>query len=568
MFMIVKFKRFYLFLLLFVFLFPGLSMAEELEVNPIFDDQQIVVSESSFAEVELKEEKNNEIKIEKKQFNIYLDRETILKGYTVSAFDDYIKLSLVPGILDNDTDVLFEEILDSEMIFPWSLKKISSVVQFEFVNKKAYDNHKPFYIQLNYDDSDQNYKQVFFYDKGQNLWRPLPTKDYPEERFVRSLIHLPYARLAVFSYPGVEITGKASWYKFKGGNFTASTVYPKGSLLRVYNKENNKHVDVVVNDFGPERDKFPDRVLDLDYEAFKKIAGSGSGVVDVIIEPLNIVKDNFNRTLGVGSGVNNQPEINSVAAILIDEAGERIVFEKNADQVMPVASLSKLLSTLTFFSIDNNVNRLEEIIKYSLQDEEYNHQYFNKWQVARINLSGGDELSIKDVVYSSLVRSANNMVETMVRVSGLSRDNFIKKMNSIVKELNLDSSKFFEPTGLDKKNVSTAREFALIARAALNNKIIAEASTTKSYRFFTRNDNSLKLRYNSSDLVLNNNYSGFKIVGSKTGYIDDSSGYCLVTRIDVAGKKYTAVILNSLSREQSFKEMLDLLNFAVFDSKK
>lgn len=544
-------------------------MAEELNIDPAFDDQQVFQSdENSFVEIKLSEEKIDAINIDKKQFNIYLDRETILKGYTVSAFDDYIKLSLVPGILDNDTDVLLEEILDSEMSFPWSLKKISSVVQFEFVNKTAYDNHKPFYIQLNYDENDQNYKQVFFYDKGQNLWRPLPTKDYPEEKFVRSLIHLPYARLAVFSYPGIEISGKASWYKFKGGDFTASTVYPKGSLLRVYNKENNKYVDVVVNDFGPERDKFPDRVLDLDYEAFKKIAGSGAGVIDVFIEPLNVPRDNFGRILGVGLGVNNQPGINSVSAVLIDEEKGRVVFEKNADQIMPVASLSKLLSTLTFFSIDNNINRLEEIVKYSLQDEEYNHQYFNKWQVARINLSGGDELSIKDAVYSSLVRSANNMVETLVRVSGLSRDDFIKKMNSIVKELDLSSSKFFEPTGLDKKNVSTAREFALIAQMALDNKVIAEASTTKSYRFFTRNDNSLKLRYNSSDLVLNNNYSGFKIIGSKTGYIDDSSGYCLVTRIDVAGKKYTAVILNSLSREQSFKEMLDLLNFAIFDSKK
>lgn len=552
-----------------VFFIPSLLMAEELNIDPAFDDQQVFQSdENSFVEIKLSEEKIDAINIDKKQFNIYLDRETILKGYTVSAFDDYIKLSLVPGILDNDTDVLLEEILDSEMSFPWSLKKISSVVQFEFVNKTAYDNHKPFYIQLNYDENDQNYKQVFFYDKGQNLWRPLPTKDYPEEKFVRSLIHLPYARLAVFSYPGIEISGKASWYKFKGGDFTASTVYPKGSLLRVYNKENNKYVDVVVNDFGPERDKFPDRVLDLDYEAFKKIAGSGAGVIDVFIEPLNVPRDNFGRILGVGLGVNNQPGINSVSAVLIDEEKGRVVFEKNADQIMPVASLSKLLSTLTFFSIDNNINRLEEIVKYSLQDEEYNHQYFNKWQVARINLSGGDELSIKDAVYSSLVRSANNMVETLVRVSGLSRDDFIKKMNSIVKELDLSSSKFFEPTGLDKKNVSTAREFALIAQMALDNKVIAEASTTKSYRFFTRNDNSLKLRYNSSDLVLNNNYSGFKIIGSKTGYIDDSSGYCLVTRIDVAGKKYTAVILNSLSREQSFKEMLDLLNFAIFDSKK
>ena len=565
-----KFRNFFLFLTIFIFLFCPyfLIKAQNIEAEVVFDSNQVKnQAEMENTENESVDDQKYGINI-KNVSSIYLDKNTILKGYTVGAFDNYLKLSLVPGILDNDTEVLIEKISDTEMTFPWMLKKISSVVQFEFVNKKAYDNHKPFYIQLNYDEQDLNYKQVFFYDKGQNLWRPLPTKDFPEERFVRSLIHLPYARLAVFSYPKTEISGKASWYKFKNGDFTASTVYPKGSVLRVYNKANKKYVDVVVNDFGPERDKFPDRVLDLDYEAFKKIANKGEGVIDVFIEPLLIPKDSFGRVLNVGLGINSQPQIDSVSAILIKEKNWETVFEKNADQKMSVASLSKLLSTLTFFSVEENESRLEEIVKYKLQDEEYNYQYFNKWQVARITLNGGDELSIKDVVYSALVRSANNMVETMVRVSGLSRDKFIEEMNKIVKDLGLNSSTFFEPTGLDKKNVSTAREFALISKTALDKKIIADASVTKSYKFFTRNDNSLKLRYNSSELVLNNNYPDFKIIGSKTGYIDDSSGYCLVTRIEVKGEKYIAVILNSSSRDQSFKEMLELLNFAVFDSKK
>lgn len=518
----------------------------------------------SFLVFDIKAENSEYLKeIElKNNFSIYLDKETINKGYTVSFYNDYLKLSLVPEILSEDTHVLIEKINEDEMVFPWNLKKLSSVMQFEFLNKSAYDNHKPFYIQFSYDEFDDNYKQVFFYDRGHNLWRPLPTKDYPEEKFVRSLIHLPFARLAIFSYPEVEVLGKASWYKFKGGDFTASTVYPKNSVLRVYNKSNNKHVDVVVNDYGPERAVFPDRILDLDYEAFKKIANKGEGVIDVFIEPLFVPKDDFGRTLGMGFGANNQPQIDSVSAILIRESDEHIVFEKNADQQLPVASLSKLLSTLIFFSDENNQNRMEEIVKYSTQDEDYNHQYFNKWQVARINMNHGDELSIQDIIYSALVRSANNVVETMVRVSGKSRDNFIKEMNNFVLGLGLENSVFYEPTGLDERNVSTAREFALISQKAFENSIISNASVTRSYRFFTRNDNSLKLRYNSSDLVLNNNYKNFKIIGSKTGYISESSGYCLVSRAEIKGEKYLAVILNSKTRAQGFKEMTELLDFA------
>ena len=93
------------------------------------------------------------------------------------------------------------------------------------------------------------------------------------------------------------------------------------------------------------------------------------------------------------------------------------------------------------------------------------------------------------------------------------------------------------------------------------NPIISNASVSKSYSFRTRNDNSLKLRYNSSDLVLKNNFNNFKITGSKTGFLDEA-GYCLVTQAEIKGEKYIAVILKADSREQSFSETIDLFNYA------
>ncbi|MDD3711790.1 MAG: serine hydrolase [Patescibacteria group bacterium] len=499
-----------------------------------------------------------------RNINIRLDKETIAKGYTVSSSDDYLKLSLVPGILSEDTRVLIEEIPDQEMMLPWSLEKESAIFQFEFLNKRAYDNHKPFYIQFSYDNSNNNLKQVFFYDKTCNLWRPLPTWDFPGEKFVRSLIHLPYARIAVFSYPEILSSGQASWYKYKGGNFTASTDFPKGSVLRVKNLENNKIVDVVVNDFGPDRSRFPNRVLDLDYEAFKLIANKGDGLINVSIEPLNVLSDNLGRKLGLNPvGASLEPEVKSISAVLIRESDKEIILEKNADQILPMASLSKIFSVFTFLNIDNNQSRLEEIVNYSDKDEEYNLNYFNKWEIARVNLNDNDTLSIKDLVYSAMVRSANNVVETLVRVSGLSRDQFISKINSWARENGASTIRINEPTGLDKSNVGSAKDIALLASKIFDNQIIKDASISKSYSFVTRNDNSLKLRYNSSDLVLNNNYRNFKIIGSKTGYLDEA-GYCLITRAEIKGEKFIVVILNSPSRARSFSETIDLLNYASY----
>ena len=502
-------------------------------------------------------------KVENKKFNIILDKETILKGYTVSAFSDKLKLSLVPGILSEDTEVIIEEIGDNEVISPWNLNLESPILQFEFKNKAAYDNHKPFYIQFSYNEKNSNYKQVFFYDKNYATWRPLPTWDFPEENFVRSLIHLPYARIAVFSYPEILSVGQASWYKYKGGDFTASPEFPKGSVLRVKNLANGKFVDVTVNDFGPDRSIFPDRILDLDYEAFKKIANKGEGIINISVEPLSVATASFDKKLLVDFGSGEVPEIKSASAILIKEGDKSVLYEKNSEKALPIASLTKLLSVYTFLQEENNSGRLEEIIKYDIKDEEYNFKYFPKWEIALVNLKSGDLLSIKDLIYSALVRSANNVVETLVRVSGLSRDDFIKKINSWAQENGATTVRINEPTGLDKNNVSSAKDLAMLASIIFEDKLISQASITSSYRFTTRNDNSLKLRYNSSDLVLNNNFNNFKIIGSKTGYLDEA-GYCLITRAEINGEKYIAVILNASSRVQSFSETIDLFNFASY----
>ncbi len=503
--------------------------------------------------------------MKRKSFSIFLDEATIARGYTVTAFEDSLKLSLVPGILSESTNVSIKEVFDEEISLPWNLTKESPILMFEFHNKEAYDNHKPFYIQFSYDDYSSNLKQVFFYDRNYDAWRPLPTWDFPREKFVRSLIHLPFARIAVFSYPEISSSGQASWYKFKGGNFTASPDFPRGSLLRIHNLDNGKYVDVEVNDFGPDRSIFPDRIIDLDYEAFKKIANKGEGLIDILVEPLRIASGEYNRKIEVDFSVSSVPEINSKSAILIRENDAEIVFEKNSDEIMPIASLTKIISAFIFLNEGNNRYSLDEIVAYDIQDENYNHAYFNKWQVARINLSHGDLLSKRDLLYSSLVRSANNTVESMLRVSGLDRASFIKKMNSWAKEQGAESVKIYEPTGLDKNNVASAKDLAFLASKIFEDPIISDASTRESYRFVTRNDNSLRLRYNSSDLVLND-YRNFKVIGSKTGYLQ-ASGYCLISRVEINGENFLAVILNAPSRSESFYETIDLLNYAYYKFK-
>lgn len=490
------------------------------------------------------------------QYFINLDKATIAKGYTVSAFENSLKLSLVPGILEESTGVLVEEIMD-EMPTPWQLEKISKIYQFEFLNKDAYDNHKPFYIQFSYEEETDDYKQVYFYDKNYSTWRPLPTRDFPGEKFVRSLIHLPFARIAVFSNKEVMTIGRASWYGYKGGNYAASPDVPKGSIMRVYNIENDKFVDVVINDYGPERHLFPDRVIDLDKVAFSKIASLGAGIINVRVEPLEIKADTQGKVLGISEfGATIIPEISARAAIVIDEDSEEILFEKNATTTLPIASLTKLIAIKVFLDTKPSLNR---VVAYRTEDEEYNYEYCSKWESSRIRLNDGDEVTIEDLVYSSLVGSANNAVETLVRVSGLTRDDFIKKMNTTVKEWGALSTNFIEPTGLSPDNVSSSLDYAIITKKMFINPILIKASTMQEYRFTTINtERDFRVR-NSNQLIKTLKYN---FEGSKTGYLHEAL-YCLMSRVKLSNGKYgILVILGSETRDLSFYEMDLLIKFA------
>lgn len=84
--------------------------------------------------------------------------------------------------------------------------------------------------------------------------------------------------------------GTASWYNFRGGLFAASPFFKRGTALRVTNLANGQHVDVIVNDYGPDTEEHPNRVIDLDKFAFLKIASLRRGLIRVKINHL----ENFN----------------------------------------------------------------------------------------------------------------------------------------------------------------------------------------------------------------------------------------------------------------------------------
>jgi D-alanyl-D-alanine endopeptidase (penicillin-binding protein 7) len=492
---------------------------------------------------------------EQKSFSVHLDAATIAKGYTVDAYDGALKLSLIQGILSESTEVAIEHIDTMEM--PWRLERVSPIFQFEFLNKHAYQRNHPFYIQIKTEKETNQLKQVFFYDKTYGTWRPLPTRDFPGESYVRSLIHVPYARIAVFAYPNVLGYGDSSWYAHKPGNYAASPDFPKGSVVRVHNLENEKFVDVTINDFGPNRLIFPNRVIDLEKQAFSALAPLSSGIIRVKIEPLRIATTNGNMTGIDDRGMAATPSIGSKAAFAFNPENGMVLFEKNANQPLPIASLSKLIATRTYL---DTLPTLSRVVTYQIQDEKLNYRYVDHpWEVARLAVKDGETMTEEDLLYSALVGSANNAVESLVRVSGISRKEFLARMNSFAMQYDLSTVHFDDPTGLSPKNVASAREFANLAHKALAHSLIQKASTMDRYSFVTINTKKKHTIKNTDKLLA---VEPFQFIGSKTGYLHEA-GYCLFVSIQTSHGPVIAVTLGDKNRASSSENMKSLLYFSV-----
>jgi len=171
------------------------------------------------------------------------------------------------------------------------------------------------------------------------------------------------------------VEGRASWYKYKNGLFAASPDYPKGSVLKVTNLSNGKTIEVTVNDFGPDRNINPDRVIDLDFVSFSALASTGAGIIDVRVEPISITGSSFkveDKLILANTTNSVSPDISALAAIVIRESDGKVLYEKNSSQVMPIASLTKLIFAKVFLDLKPDFN---QVVTYRQQDSDYNHKY-------------------------------------------------------------------------------------------------------------------------------------------------------------------------------------------------
>jgi len=240
------------------------------------------------------------------------------------------------------------------------------------------------------------------------------------------------------------------------------------------------------------------------------------------------------------------PKLRCVSAIVVDNTGDRVLYQKDCDTKRPIASITKLLAAIVLAETEFD---LDKKVMIAIEDSLY---------CTQSSLKVGEIFYAKDLFYAALVSSDNRAIMALARNFGLDYRGFVEKMNAKAKKLGLDSTSVVDPSGAFRSDVSTARDCAKLLNHALKFPIIKSALTCRLYKF--RSLNHKRLIYTSNTNRMLN--SQWEVAGGKTGYIS-SSGYCLAVRLaDKPGGDITTVVLGSPSNGYRFSDTKKLAKWA------
>lgn len=237
------------------------------------------------------------------------------------------------------------------------------------------------------------------------------------------------------------------------------------------------------------------------------------------IKPDPLVAEHWTGPLSLGSA----------SVLVMDTATGDSVYQKNAGSVMPIASISKLMTAMVV--LDAGLPMDEKIM--------IGHEDVDMVKGSQSRIPVGATMTRETALLVALMSSDNRAAHALGRHYPGGLPAFIRAMNQKAQALDMHNSHFVEPTGLSSQNVSTARDLARMVTAASNYSKIRELSTTADARIQI-GKRELDFR-NTNALIRNPNWD---IEISKTGYISEA-GRCLVMHAKVAQRPVAIVLLDS-----------------------
>ena len=223
------------------------------------------------------------------------------------------------------------------------------------------------------------------------------------------------------------------------------------------------------------------------------------------------------------------PLLTSQAALIFNNKTGEILYQKNADRVMPIASISKLMSAMVVLDARLDMNE-----RITITSDE-----IDRLKGTGSRLAVGTTLTRGELLHLSLMSSENRATHALGRTYPGGMSAFVAAMNAKAQSLGMYSSRFYEPTGLNFQNVSTANDLNRMVAAASKYPLISKNSTSNYGSVWTANG---RQNYKNSNALVRE--GSWNIELQKTGYIREA-GRSMVVKANVQNQPITIVLLNS-----------------------
>lgn len=222
-------------------------------------------------------------------------------------------------------------------------------------------------------------------------------------------------------------------------------------------------------------------------------------------------------------------DLRSDAAYIYDVQNSQSLYSKDADEALPIASLTKLMTALIVLEGRQDMNEVLEVTRDDIDTIKHTSS----------RLPIGAKLSRSDMLHIALMSSENRAASALGRHYPGGLPAFVNAMNGMAKLLGMESTHFVEPTGLSPQNVASARDLSKLVIAAQAHPLIRQYSTHRNH---VVNIGNRVLQYRNTNRMVS--YSTWDITLQKTGYIAEA-GRCLIMQADIQGRPIIMVFLGS-----------------------
>ena len=237
-------------------------------------------------------------------------------------------------------------------------------------------------------------------------------------------------------------------------------------------------------------------------------------------------------TMGQLYGLHHTPDpldLKSSVALVLDRNTNEVLFSKNAQAVLPIASITKLMTSMVVFEHQQDLDEVLTITQADVDTE--------KGSASR--LAVGTRLTRREMLHLALMSSENRAAHALGRNYPGGLEAFVSEMNRRAHDLGMHDTRFVEPTGLSSKNQSSAHDLAVLVKASHGHETLRQFSVSNEAQVSVgrrlmqfRNTNGL-VRGGTWDIAL-----------QKTGYISEA-GRCVVMMASMAGRELIMVLMDA-----------------------